>query len=106
MIQVEIRYLNDKFYSLSILGHGGEEKGEDIYCAGVSSCLIGALNALTSAENYSLDIKSGDSKVECKQVSSQHDEIVMETLITQLQTIAKSYPEHVQIKVSKKEGKL
>lgn len=104
MIRAEVRYSSGKFSHLKVTGHGGEEKGKDIYCAGVSACLIGALNALTSAENYSLKIESGDSEVTCLKPSTAHDEIVLETLVMQLKTLADNYPEHVNLIVSGKEG--
>lgn len=105
MIEVVISNENDGFL-LSIDGHGGEEKGYDIYCAGVSSCLIGALNALNNAENFDIVVESGHSMVKSLAKPSGHDEIVLETLICQLKTIARSYPDRVVIKeVSKKEGK-
>ena len=104
MIRAEAVYKGSKFYSLVINGHGGLEEGKDIYCAGVSSCLIGALNALEHADNYSLRIESGHAKISLLQTSTSHDEVVLETLITQLQTMAKSYPERVKLTISKKEG--
>lgn len=104
MIRIQVVYVDGNFSSLSIHGHGGEEYGKDIYCAGVSSCLYGALNALNYAENYTYELESGYGVVKAKVKSVLHDEIVLETLITQLSTIANSYPEKVCIQVSKKEG--
>lgn len=105
MIEVEILFSDEKLCNMSIRGHGIAEGGygHDIYCAGVSSCLIGALNALNNAENYEISILSGDAKIAVKREQTLHDEIVLETLITQLDTIAKSYPNYVKI-VSRKEG--
>ncbi len=100
MIRAEVVYLDGCFHSLNVNGHGGEEKGTDIYCAGVSTCLIGALNALEHGEDYSIELSSGRSEVIAVRKPSLHDEIVMETLICQLETIAKSYPTRVQIKIS------
>lgn len=104
MIRIKVVYVDGLFSSLDIQGHGGEEYGKDIYCAGVSSCLYGALNALSHAENYSYSLESGYGMVKAKVKSDLHDEIVLETLITQLSTIANSYPEKVNIQVSEKEG--
>lgn len=104
MIRIQVVYVNGFFSSLQIEGHGGEEYGKDIYCAGVSSCFYGALNALDHAENYDYQLESGFGQVSAKSKSVMHDEIVMETLITQLSTIAKSFPQKVNIKISKKEG--
>lgn len=100
MIRAEAVYLDGSFHSLKVQGHGGEEKGMDIYCAGVSSCLIGALNALENGEDYSIELSSGYSEVSAIRKPTAHDEVVMETLICQLETIAKSYPDRVKIKIS------
>lgn len=104
MIRIAVVYKDGKFFSLDITGHGGLEFGQDIYCAGVSTCLYGALNALDHAENYEYSLESGKATVKIKKTSVNHDEIVMETLITQLSTMANSYPERVKINVSEKEG--
>ena len=104
MIVAKAVYSNKSFLSLSVNGHGGEEIGKDIYCAGVSACVIGALNALDAGENYQLDISSGHVDVKALSLPTKHDEIVLETLICQLDTMAKSYPERIKLIISKKEG--
>lgn len=93
----------NQFASIEISGHGIAENGygHDIYCAGVSSCSIGALNALENAENYDIQIASGYIKVVRIAKNTLHDEIVLETLITQLGTISKSYPDYVEISLQK-----
>ena len=105
MIRVYVEYFHNTLTKMVIKGHGGLEKGNDIYCAGVSSCLIGALNALENAEHYSIKIESGYCEVVTINPSTEHDKIVLETLIVQLKTIADNYPQRVQTIISKKEGK-
>lgn len=104
MIKVSAVYINDKFQSLQIVGHGGLDFNQDIYCAGVSTCLIGALNTLDESEKFDLKIKSGDSSIIRIEKITYHDEIVLETLIKQLQTLSDSYPDRVSINISRKEG--
>lgn len=106
MISVVVEYDHDVFSSLHIDGHGGDEIGYDIYCAGVSSCLIGALNALEEGQDYIIEIESGHSLVQAKAKPNGHDAIVLETLICQLETISSSYPQRVKFLISRKEGKL
>ncbi len=106
MISVVVEYDHNVFSALRIDGHGGDEIGYDIYCAGVSSCLIGALNALEKGQDYFIEIQSGHSLVQAKAKPSGHDAIVLETLICQLETISSSYPQRVKFLVSKKEGQL
>lgn len=105
MIRITVEYCNDTLEKMVVKGHGGLKYGSDIYCAGVSCCLIGALNALNNAENYSIKLESGYSEIISLNPSTEHDKIVIETLIVQLNTIAKEYPQRVQMIFSKKEGK-
>ncbi len=104
MILVDVNYIFGKINHVRIHGHGGLEYGKDVICAGVSACSIGALNALDNAENYKLAISEGLIDLESIHESTMHDEIVLETLIVQLDTIQKKYPDRVKIKVSGKEG--
>lgn len=105
MISVLVEYDSKHLIHLVVKGHGGLEYGKDVICAGVSCCIIGALNALTSCENYLIEVRSGFMELKSKQTSTDHDEVVLETLVVQLDTIRKQYPDRVRIKVSRKEGK-
>lgn len=106
MIKISFEVENNRLTHLTVRGHGGLEYGKDVICAGVSACLVGALNALNHSECYSIHICSGDSDLKEIQEADLHDKIVLETLIVQLQTIADSYPRNVEIvDVSRKEGK-
>lgn len=105
MIFVLVEYESRHLIHLVVKGHGGLEYGRDVICAGVSCCVIGALNALTSCENYVIEVGSGFMELTSKNVSTDHDEVVLETLIVQLDTIRNKYPDRVRIKVSRKEGK-
>ena len=78
--------------------------GKDIVCAGVSSCFVGALNALKGAENFRFQVEEGDSYVKAIHLPDDHDRIVLETLVIQLRTIQESYPDTVKVVVSRKEG--
>lgn len=104
MIEVRVETVNGVIHEMLITGHGGAEKGKDLVCAGVSSCLIGALNALDHAENYSLEIRSGYSHIKEIAPTQSHDQVVLETLFVQLKTIAESYPDRCKVQISRKEG--
>lgn len=104
MIKILAEYYNESLIHLSVIGHGGLPYGKDVVCAGVSSCVIGALNALNNAENYQIDIHEGYVDIKCVNEETFHDEVVLETLIVQLTTISKSYSDRVKIIVSRKEG--
>lgn len=108
MIKAVVQYDSDgEFLELEISGHGiaDDGYGHDIYCAGVSSCVIGALNALDHAEHYQIHIESGYLTIKRLVKNEMHDEIVLETLIIQLSTIAKSYPNYVELVSRKKDRK-
>jgi uncharacterized protein YsxB (DUF464 family) len=104
MISVSVVYQQSLFESLTIKGHGSQGQGYDLVCAGVSSCFVGAMNALAKPEALTITVKAGDSSVIRNKKLCHHDEIVLETLIRQLQTIAKSYKDDCRVKVSMKEG--
>lgn len=104
MIHVNINYVDNSLSHMTIKGHGGLEYGKDVICAGVSACLIGALNALDNAENYDIVVEEGYCTIDKKNDTTMHDEVVLETLIMQLETIGKSYPDRLTIKFSGKEG--
>jgi uncharacterized protein YsxB (DUF464 family) len=97
MIKVEIDYNCDQITSISIIGHGEGEKGYDLVCAGVSSCFVGAMNALEKIDNYEIIIESGNSSCKSKGKNPLHDQIVLETLVVQLYTISKEYPREVKV---------
>lgn len=78
--------------------------GKDIVCAGVSSCFVGALNALKNEGCFRFKVKEGDSSVTAVAEPDEHDKIVLETLMVQLVTISQSYPDTVKVEVSRKEG--
>ncbi|MFA6862149.1 MAG: ribosomal-processing cysteine protease Prp [Bacilli bacterium] len=104
MIQVRVVYdNNDSLSSLSIKGHGLAGFNKDLVCAGVSSCFVGAMNALKDS-SHKIRIESGDSEIIVSKDCSAHDEVVLETLIIQLETIQQSHSNEVKITVSGKEG--
>jgi hypothetical protein len=104
MIRVEVVTSSDGgVRSVRIQGHGSAGYGKDLVCAGVSSCFVGALNAIEELPNFDAVVESGNSLVQSKKKPNPHDQVVLETLVVQLRTIASSYPEEVVVS-SKKEG--
>ncbi len=95
MIAVEVVYSENGFDRLSISSHADE-----LVCAGVSSCYIGALNALDNLDAYQIENSSGDSHIVRTGKISGHDETVLETLVIQLKTIEQSYPDEIRVHVS------
>lgn len=104
MINIDITQSHGHTLEIIIKGHGLSGWGNDLVCAGVSSCYVGAMNALKDIEGFDIQIREGDSFVKAKKIPSEHDEIVLETLIIQLMTIANGYPKECSIRVIQKEG--
>ena len=102
MIKITIRYQSTgEFLSLESLGHANSAPhGEDLVCAAVSGILLGGINALKD-ECYSLktDEKKGNLVLCNIGKMSQHDNIVIETVISQLQAIERDNPKFISISV-------
>lgn len=93
MIHVSICFDKDEaFKSITIIGHG-----DNLVCAGVSSCFIGSINALQDIDNFIYQVNEGDSFIKAKNKVSEHDKVVLETLFVQLITISNKYPKDVKI---------
>lgn len=106
MIKVEVKIVDQKVKSLILLGHAGQaDVGEDVVCAGASSCFIGALNALNEVEKCSISYDKGYGSVVVNEDLQEHDEIVLDVVIKQLQCIAESYPNYLEVKIMKEGAK-
>ena len=102
MVKVEARKENGKVISLKLSGHANSgEYGKDLVCAGVSSIITGGASALENITSFNVKLSIGNSCIELKkdQQLSKHDEIVMETILVQLQTIEHSYPKFIEIEI-------
>ncbi len=105
MIKIQVTYHSHSFVNLISSGHAKfAEEGKDIVCAAVSAILQGGVQALKDNENsYSLTMKKG--YLELKRIASnmsEHDEIVIETILTQLESIAQVSNGTVQLERKQK----
>ena len=97
MIKVLIKK-EEKFVSLKVTGHANSAPhGEDLVCAAVSSVITGGLNSLEHPEDFAIVLKEGNASVEAKKDVSSHDEVVLETIITGLKTIAEGNDKFITI---------
>ena len=91
MVKVEISYdKGGKFLNgLTVKGHANSGPyGNDIVCGAVTCMLVGACNALENdAENFDIELEEGNASILAKGPISEHDQVVLETLILQLKTI-------------------
>jgi hypothetical protein len=105
MTKVSIEYKDRKLIGLTIKGHAGAGAyGHDLVCAATSAVTFGALNAIEDIDSdfdYEIEQESGYVKLTPKGAISEHDQVVLETLILQLKTIEASYPEAIEIKERK-----
>ncbi len=99
MIKVLIKYEEKKFKLLEVKGHAmSAPKGEDLVCAATSAVVIGGFNNLSEPDNFKIELKEGYASLEAIKPISSHDEIVIETLIAGLKTIAEDNDKFIQIK--------
>ncbi|MCX5775637.1 MAG: ribosomal-processing cysteine protease Prp [Firmicutes bacterium] len=98
MIKVTYVTNNGKFVSLLVEGHAQfAKKGEDLVCAGVSAIAIGGLNALTAPDDFEIEVNEAHVSVKATKAITNHDEIVLQSVLIQLETVADSYPKFVKI---------
>lgn len=105
MIRIQVTYEGERFISLLAKGHAeSAEYGHDTVCAAVSAIIQGGIQALKDDEkNYSLSIEKGD--LELKRLTSkmsEHDEIVVETIYVQLESVARVSKDYVQLERKQK----
>ncbi len=86
-------------FSLTVSGHSGSaDKGEDLICAAVSSIVTGGFNSLSNKEDFKeMTLESGHACLVAKGEISEHDKVVIETMITSLKTIRESYGKYLSI---------
>ena len=86
MIKVEIEYKGKSIASLKVKGHADSAPyGKDLVCAAATAMIIGTANAL--AENFDIELEEGYASFVPKGPVSEHDNVVLETLILQLKTL-------------------
>lgn len=98
MIQVTVRFQEKEISYLHISGHAeSNQYGKDLVCAGVSAVVFGALNAIEHVDSFTISVGDDDVEITRKQKVSEHDCIVLEVLLKQLQTIEESYAKYIKI---------
>ena len=98
MIKVLIKYEGNHFVSLIVKGHANSgEHGRDLVCAGVSAVVIGGLNNIENPNNFEIKVDNGLVDVKAKKEISNHDEIVIQTIVCGLKTIEETYGDFIKI---------
>ena len=99
MIQVIVKKEQDAITLLKVSGHAlFDDYGKDIVCAGVSSIMVGLLNALDIKTNYQT-VVDDEKQVMFASTSkiSEAGQMILEVGLIQLQTIANQFPNYITI---------
>ncbi|MDY0177964.1 MAG: ribosomal-processing cysteine protease Prp [Erysipelotrichia bacterium] len=100
MVHVAIKKEAGKFLSLKVKGHADSAPhGQDLVCSAISAVLTGGFNAIESKNNFHFRLNEGDAELIAKGPVSNHDEIVIETIITSLETIAEGKKKFIKIEI-------
>lgn len=97
MTKVIIKESNEFIQSLEVFDHAYYNDENDVVCAGISTILFGGLNALIEMGLDENDIEFADAYIK---INLNHDDvlqIVVKTMIIQLQTIAQQYNQYITI---------
>lgn len=99
MIHIVFIDRNEKFFSLEVRGHAGSGPyGHDLVCAAISGIILGGLNNLQDGDDhYKAEVKEGYVYLEALKEVSKHDEIVLETIEKQIESVATSYPKNAKL---------
>lgn len=102
MIKITITKKNEFIKSVAVSGHANyADYGKDIVCAGVSSIIVGGINALTSIFNkdtFKIEVKEGYAYVETYKLDNKDIQLILKTIVIQLKGIKESYSKFVKIK--------
>lgn len=99
MIKVLVQRANKHIERVVISGHSlSDDIGRDLICAGVSSIVIGSLNALEEMTNFNTDLVTiEDGYVEFFADDDETVQLLINAMIWQLKTIEKSYQDYIEI---------
>ena len=98
MISVNVSFIGNDVLKLTVSGHANYDKyGKDIVCAGVSAVVTGGINALESQVS-NIEIISKENELGVKVINSnEYIQIVLKTILIQLETIESSYKKYIKI---------
>lgn len=100
MIKVKAVITDGMFESLRVKGHADfAPNGHDLVCAGVSAVVTGGINSLKHPESFQIFQESGLTviKLKPKEQITNYDAVVINTILTQLETIEASYGKYITL---------
>lgn len=100
MVQIQVQRQYNSYQEIVISGHAEfATKGNDIVCSAISGIVFGILNALDQQCRDSIKIITTDANIAIKVLRvNEVNQIVLQTMIYQLQTIVEQYPKNIKIK--------
>jgi len=98
MISVNVTFIGSDLQTLTVSGHANyDQYGKDIVCAGVSAVVTGGINALES-ELANIKIVNEENKLGVIVINSNEKiQIILKTILVQLETIETSYKKYIKI---------
>lgn len=102
MIEVFVKRNKQQIIQITINGHADSaEYGKDLVCAGVSTAITGVINELMKRDFFSqgkgaYELDEGFADIIVVK-SDREEQVVLETLVTILETIQDSYPQYLKI---------
>ena len=100
MIKVKAVSKGNYLQKIEIKGHANfDVYGHDLVCAGVSSVTFGTLNALDKMTSESVHlIVNKKITIEVKNLLDEKVQIILQTMMIQLETIKEQYSNYIEIK--------
>ncbi len=100
MISVNVSFMGSDVQKLTVSGHANyDQYGKDIVCAGVSAIVTGGINALMECERKNVEVINKKNELGINVINNNEKiQIILTTILIQLQTIEKSYKEYIKIK--------
>ena len=99
MIRVDVVKKDEHYHSMTVTGHAETgEPGYDLVCAGVSSIMVGALNAF---DHFDPSVALTLNEEPCIKIKitkkSEITEKMFEFVLIQLKTVEVSHPQAIEI---------
>ncbi len=99
MINVSVLIKNKHIVEISVKGHANSAPyGQDLVCSAVSAIITGGFNALLSPQAYDIKLQDGNAHLKTNGKITEYDQIVLDVIYKQLQTIEESYKKFIEIK--------
>lgn len=99
MITVDIKRKGTEIIEMNVSGHAAFAKhGEDLVCAGVSSIMVGTLNAIDQLCEDMCALTLADACIQILvKTQSEQLQTILQTTCIQLETMCKSYDKFIKI---------